>query len=723
MRFISRNPDRKAASRNGSRAQIVVIFAGAIIVFVGLCAIVIDVSWYWSNTLRMQRAADAAALAGVVFLPGNVPLAVSTARAEAVKNGYTDGVGGVAVTPTQDPTNSRRLKVTISGPVSTYFARAIGITTWNASRQAKADFILPVPMGSPQNYYGVGTLKGTTLVSTVTDHIAAKNSGMDVPTTSPAGTPWTASSGTLVSAVASSDANNDRTATNGATQQFGGFGLNAGPFASGESITGNMTGLQVELTNVSVSATCASTRITVALSWNGGGNWTTVTAQTALLTTTASSITFGSAASTAFWTGHTTWSASDVSDANFRVRLTGVKGCATAGTQLRIDRLRVQANYNTNTPTTAYTTPADPTARTITSPTLTVLPTQGFWGAVISKGGQRGNGDRYGPANDTAGPGGLNAEYDVNGYDYTVEVGASGRVSIYDPTYCATGTSAGGGSYGAGDHWIGAAGTPFTTVFTLYGTNGTPFDTTDDVSVATSGSMFANEIQADYSGSYGQPAGWSGPGTGTYTDCASDPYHNAWWNMKTGLAAGTYRLNVQASDAGNNGTSAENMWSVWVDGGSAPRIYGGGRMVAYNNLDAGTQLFYMAQIDAVHAGKTMVIELFDPGDVSGGASLRIKSPDGNAYNYATFSYTSDNGQPPGNNVTSITTAVGSTSYFNNSVITILINLPSTYGSTGLTPPGESLPGWWKIEYTVGGGNDTTTWQVSIRGNPVHLVLP
>ena len=57
---------------------------------------------------------------------------------------------------------------------------------------------------------------------------------------------------------------------------------------AGESISGNITGLQVILTNASVSATCAATRISVALSWNSGANWTTVTAQTALLTTTAS---------------------------------------------------------------------------------------------------------------------------------------------------------------------------------------------------------------------------------------------------------------------------------------------------------------------------------------------------------------------------------------------------------------------------------------------------
>jgi hypothetical protein len=31
--------------------------------------------------------------------------------------------------------------------------------------------------------------------------------------------------------------------------------------------------------------------------------------------------------------------------------------------------------------------------------------------------------------------------------------------------------------------------------------------------------------------------------------------------------------------------------------------------------------------------------------------------------------------------------------------------------------------WWKIEYQVDGGNDTTTWQVDIQGNPVHLLVP
>ncbi len=37
-----------------------------------LLAVVLDVSWYWANTLRVQRAADAAALAGAVYLPDDV---------------------------------------------------------------------------------------------------------------------------------------------------------------------------------------------------------------------------------------------------------------------------------------------------------------------------------------------------------------------------------------------------------------------------------------------------------------------------------------------------------------------------------------------------------------------------------------------------------------------------------------------------------------------------
>jgi len=36
--------------------------------------------------------------------------------------------------------------------------------------------------------------------------------------------------------------------------------------------------------------------------------------------------------------------------------------------------------------------------------------------------------------------------------------------------------------------------------------------------------------------------------------------------------------------------------------------------------------------------------------------------------------------------------------------------------------GETQQGWWKIQCTTcASANDTTTWTVSLVGNPVHLV--
>ena len=158
-----------ATRRQASRGQVLVIFAAALVTLLSLSAVVIDVSWYWANTLRVQRAADAAALAGVVNLPGNVPGAISTAVTAAGENGYTNGTGGVTVAPTQDLANDRQLDVTVSAPVSTFFMRLVGINSITATRTSKALYVLPVPMGSPLNYLGVGcfrTQSGTQPVCT-----------------------------------------------------------------------------------------------------------------------------------------------------------------------------------------------------------------------------------------------------------------------------------------------------------------------------------------------------------------------------------------------------------------------------------------------------------------------------------------------------------------------------------------------------------------------------
>ncbi len=144
-------------ARERSRGQVAVIFALSIVLFVALCAVVVDVAFYWVTTLKVQRAADAAALAGAVYLPGDRTSAYAEARASATQNDYT-GSGAITVTPVQDTGDPRQLDVTIAASSPAFFARVLGITSYPVTRSAKGIYVLPVPMGSPLAYYGVGDL-------------------------------------------------------------------------------------------------------------------------------------------------------------------------------------------------------------------------------------------------------------------------------------------------------------------------------------------------------------------------------------------------------------------------------------------------------------------------------------------------------------------------------------------------------------------------------------
>jgi Flp pilus assembly protein TadG len=576
--------------RRASRGQVLVIFAGGLIALLSFCAVVIDVSWYWANTLRVQRTADAAALAGVVDLPGNVSGAESIAVTAAGQNGYTltNGCQADGVTPSSmpgicavpDAANDRQLDVTVSAPVNTFFMRLVGINSITATRHSKAKYELPVPMGSPLNYYGVGCF------------------------VSPSGTQPVC--------------NTSPTTPNGAS---------------------------------------------------------------------------------------------------------GVPDASVANPS----------------PATGGSAPSQ-------------LNSQGFWGGVITKGGHTENGDAYGPAYDDYGGQTVNPSYLPAGVYYEVVIptgDSNGSVYVFDPGFCAVQYP----NYGTSDHWIGSSGAsyPVSTYYNLWNTNGNPYQPSQFTLVTASGSLFENETGQDtaLSGSGGNGA----CGTLANGSTGPDVYHDKWWKVATGLGPGTYYLQVTTTKVDtttnggqnvlnasvNNTTNAENMYSleVTVGGGSVtPQVFGAGTMVAYNNLtnpNGGDQLFYLAQIAKTAAGKTLEIDLFDIGDVSSTATLYVENPDNNTYTNATFNYSADamcnnsHGNCSGTNVTSIQTTFSNGDHpFNDSWITILVPLPSTYGSVGLTPSGETQAGWWKIDYKLANGttgNDTTTWRVGVRGNPVHLIVP
>jgi hypothetical protein len=361
-----------------------------------------------------------------------------------------------------------------------------------------------------------------------------------------------------------------------------------------------------------------------------------------------------------------------------------------------------------------------------------------FWAAAMSQGADRTYGDAYGAYYNPKPT--LNTQYDYRGYHYSIEipVGAGAtNIDLYDPTFCAVSANK-----GTGDHWIpwNLAGWPaVSTYFKLWSDPAeTPLDYSDDVEVASSGDLFANQRQIDTSTTYRETgASWTTPYSGfaALPDCTADPYHNAWWTLATVVSPGTYRLQVTTTNQLNldaqKGTSSENMWglrAVPTYTAYTPHVFGLGKMVIYANVTSGTTLFYLGQIEAVHAGKTMVIQLFDPGDASGNSAIEILQPTATGYTAAQFSYTADAnaaGSKSGTKVLSLKTTINGAAQYNNSWVTITVPLPLTYAAP--LPPGEPAGvtgGWWKIRYTFDNTtSDTTTWQVSIRGNPVHLVLP
>jgi len=272
------------------------------------------------------------------------------------------------------------------------------------------------------------------------------------------------------------------------------------------------------------------------------------------------------------------------------------------------------------------------------------------------------------------------------------------------------------------------------TYYTLYDTHNLPLAPAQWTAVANLNET--NPVQVDKSAAYGGSDYSDGnEPPSSAADCESDSQHNKWVLLGTVTAGNTYSLQVTTTDpanpAGNRSQAFENMFSIAVTGAGST-IHGNGSMVTYANIDSGSQQFYLAQIDrTAGAGKTVEIDLFDPGDTVNADWLQIEIDSPTGWQFTNFSYTATDGSgttKSNSNTNCIQTkggsgtapsgcsdSIGSFNY-NDVWVIMQVALPTTYGSPSLADNG-----WWLIKYTVNGGNDTTTWEVSIRGNPVHLV--
>ena len=743
---------RTRLGRARQRGQALVMFVAGIVFVIGLMALVVDVTWAWMNMLRVQRAADAAALAGAVKLPDYPSQARTLAYAEATKNGYTSGINGATVTAAQNPTRDIQLDTSVTAPVRTFFLHLVGINTITVSRRAAAEYVLPVPMGSPLNYFGAfGPLRGWIHTDT----------GRDIPDPGdiyPTGTrtPYAASGWTGTTNAGAIDLQY-AVATNTTNAQGFAYNVPARLYGTAQQYL-TLGGIKVTVRGHSDKATTCTIKVDVTP--NNGTNWygssnpyalgesgTPGASQTLGLTDT--NLTFGgdqstSGTDTGHWFGYNLgWSSTKLNATNFGVRITPVNNTCTYS----IDAIGVKVTYEGQDPP-------------VVGPNGESLVAQGVWATVNSQGSGTINGDAYSSQGLIGDGSGTSTQYNPTGYyDYAFEMEpgtTNGTIYVFDPVFCAT---SGNGDKGMGDRWYSTTvRNPMSTFYDVYSDpNNTPYDLTDDTWVAGAGNLFRRSAGTDTDqGGPSVGAGMYDCRKGKVTNPASGGYwHNRWYPIATGLAGPTgatpkiYRIHVTATDPNSatdqRNTNGQNSFSFFgsVQGHtcptspadlSCPRVYGLGAMQAFSPLSPSTSVdMYFAQISAAYAGKTMKVSLWDPGDTNLlAATLSFQMPTTSGYTAAPFTWTASRFVPSGSNcngsssgtVTSLVTNTGGSSRFNGCWVVINVAVPAGY--TAPDPSGLG-PGWWKIRYSMGSGTspafDVTTWKTQLIGNPVHLVVP
>lgn len=144
---------RRLAAGDGDEGIVAILTVLLALVLFGCAAIAVDISRWYVEGERLQKAVDAASLAGAVYLPGNPTSASAAAHEFAEDNGFT--IDGSEVT--YEEGRGRRpsqLRITMSSNVDNAFATLLGVPTTRITRTAVAEYAGPVPMGSPCNVFG-----------------------------------------------------------------------------------------------------------------------------------------------------------------------------------------------------------------------------------------------------------------------------------------------------------------------------------------------------------------------------------------------------------------------------------------------------------------------------------------------------------------------------------------------------------------------------------------
>jgi hypothetical protein len=677
----------------------------------------VDVARWHHRIGELQAAADGAALAGTVWMP-NLVKARAVATDALARNGVVHGQDDVTVTIEEGATpNSIRVTLTDHDPDQTL--AGLVPTPGSLSRRAEAEYYLPLPLGSPLNYFG-GDATKTALADTTTITVGWPNpySSLSRPPTGPFG----CNVGTT------------------SAQGLGRWASATSYSATGFSGTAQCTWAPVTATTSPSPATQIPTNVPCnrLQSPSGSlGRWNSGVLG-ALPTYTA-----GSRFTSGTGNRQCSWSVAGTEPPDAATRAPTNAPCNVTGDALGGSwNLVVVPIY---LPLALLAAPACQWLPSITT-TVTAHPnpiaadrSPGFWAQVEGPGTVAAYGDAFSTLCTTAlsclAP--ESAQWRSSGYWYVVQAPDSSptpiTISVFDAAFRRSGVI----SAQTGDYNLGVASTvtnpDFLTEYRVYEQTN-PLDVTARIPVGT-----ANQPnQAD---------------------------NSCWWAVAGGVAfdlqwrplctvspqAGTrYLVNVRTYDSGLAHGAGLNGYALQAvaTGPVQPRLYSHADMGMFNN---GSGTFYLAEVGPHFAGKVLAIDLWDPGDVASGTgtiypkmpSLTQPRPVRDAPATCTYTASPEPNAPhtttgawgsTGATVTTphasdsatrcaINTApTGTAQRFNDEWLHIRIQIPSDYTCTPGRNP-ETSPGscWWGIEHAFSSQPyDVTTWKARIEGNPVHL---
>ena len=343
----------------------------------------------------------------------------------------------------------------------------------------------------------------------------------------------------------------------------------------------------------------------------------------------------------------------------------------------------------------------------------------GMWAAVNGWCAPKESGDPFAVA--FQGNGGTCAGTTANGqyvpspanqYEYIINVPAGRTAPIVVHLYSPAKTN-------TSPDWNDS--TSISTTFQLRSPDSTPFSDVDNPLTTCTGAGESNPRtyapgEVDNDATIFSRSGWS-------RFCTIDP----------SAPAGSYLLGVRTKE-GEAGSNSFNNYSIMASYNglgntcdsrtdtTCPTVYGKNWISVYAAATTSAADFYLAEIGAEHAGKTMEITLFDPGE--GANYIQIKDPNGNP---VTFDYHTSDNFYSGTGLSQLDVSQHGSGYqqvgpnrasdykFNERFVVITVNLPTNYATLY---PGQK---WWKIYYNVSSAvTDRSTWSVRITGDPVHL---